>query len=62
MAFISKLSDAESEAAETQVWIEFAVKCEYLDPDKAAPLYRAFDEVIRMLVSMIQKPADWKIT
>ena len=26
-AFISKLSDAESEAAETQVWIEFAVKC-----------------------------------
>ena len=26
-AFISKLSDAESEAAETQVWIEFAVRC-----------------------------------
>src|SRR6187399_582252 len=30
-AFISKLSDAETEAAETQVWIEFAVKCAYLD-------------------------------
>src|SRR5271155_2279944 len=30
-AFISKLSDSESEAAETQVWIEFAVKCGYLD-------------------------------
>jgi four helix bundle protein len=28
-AFISKLSDSESEAAETQVWIEFAVKCKY---------------------------------
>lgn len=25
-AFVSKFSDAESEAAETQVWIEFAVK------------------------------------
>jgi len=25
-AFISKLSDAEGEAAETQVWLEFAVK------------------------------------
>jgi four helix bundle protein len=25
-AFISKLSDAEAEACETQVWIEFAVK------------------------------------
>ncbi len=28
-AFIAKLSDAESEAAETQVWLEFADKCEY---------------------------------
>lgn len=26
-AFVSKLSDVESEAAETQVWLEFAVKC-----------------------------------
>lgn len=30
-AFIAKLSDAECEAAETQVWLEFAVKCGYLD-------------------------------
>src|SRR5215207_5529085 len=29
-AFISKLSDAETEAAETQVWLEFARECEYL--------------------------------
>jgi four helix bundle protein len=37
-AFISKLSDAENEAGETQVWLEFAVKCGYLDRNKAAPL------------------------
>jgi len=30
-AFVLKLSDAEAEAAETQTWIEFAVKCQYLD-------------------------------
>jgi four helix bundle protein len=30
-AFIAKLSDAESEAVETQVWTEFAVKCQYRD-------------------------------
>ena len=30
-AFIAKLSDCEAEASETQVWIKFAVKCEYLD-------------------------------
>ena len=28
-AFVSKLSDAESEAAETQTWIRFAVACGY---------------------------------
>src|SRR5271163_1355277 len=38
-AFISKLSDSESEAAETQVWIEFAVKCGYVDRDRAKTLY-----------------------
>src|SRR3979411_869789 len=42
-AFISKLSDAEAEAAETQVWIEFAVKCNYLNCDRAETLYRAYD-------------------
>src|SRR6267154_6667477 len=43
-AFISKLSDAETEAAETQVWIEFAVKCDYLNRDRAESLYRSYDE------------------
>ncbi len=60
-AFISKLSDSESEAAETQVWIEFAVKCHYLDRDRAEPLYRACDDVLRTLVGMITHPETWVI-
>jgi four helix bundle protein len=60
-AFISKLSDSESEAAETQVWIEFAVKCDYLDRDRAEPLYRAYDEILRTLVGMITHPETWVI-
>jgi four helix bundle protein len=60
-AFISKLSDAESEAAETQVWLEFAVKCEYLDRDRAASFYQTYDEVLRMLVKMINSPQTWTI-
>src|SRR6201988_5268974 len=40
-AFTSKLSDSESEAAETQVWLEFAVKCGYLKRESAISLYRA---------------------
>jgi four helix bundle protein len=59
-AFISKLSDSESEAAETQVWIEFAVKCTYLDRDRGETLYRAYD-VLRTLVGMITHPETWVI-
>jgi len=29
-AFVSKLGDAEAEAAETEVWLEMAVRCGYL--------------------------------
>ena len=58
-AFIAKLCDSEGEAAETQTWIQFAVSCEYVDRDKAADLYRVYDEIIGMLVSMISKPQQW---
>jgi four helix bundle protein len=58
-AFVSKLSDAETEAAETQVWIEFAVACEYLDRDAAAKLYRAHNRILATVVSMINSPEDW---
>jgi four helix bundle protein len=61
-AFICKLSDAEAEAAETQVWLEFAVKCGYTDPETARPLYQAYDEVLRTIVGMINHPETWVIT
>ena len=60
-AFVAKLSDAESEAAETQVWIEFAVKCGYCDRDRATVLYQNYDEILRMLVAMINTPESWII-
>jgi four helix bundle protein len=60
-AFVAKLSDSESEAAETQVWLEFAVKFGYLDRDAGASLYQAYDEVLRMLVAMINSPKSWII-
>lgn len=60
-AFISKLSDAESEAAETQVWLEFAIRCSYLEPDRGDPLYQAYEEILRMLVAMINRPQAWII-
>jgi four helix bundle protein len=58
-AFISKLTDSASEAAETQVWIEFAVKCRYLDRTPARSLYRTYDQVVRTLVGMMTHPDTW---
>jgi four helix bundle protein len=60
-AFISKLSDSEGEAAETQVWLQFAVECGYIDRDVAAELYREYDAILGMLVSMITHPDDWQV-
>ena len=60
-AFICKLSDAEGEAAETQVWIEFAVKCNYLDRGRAEVWYRTYEEILRTLVGMITHPETWVI-
>ena len=60
-AFISKLSDAEAEAAETQVWLEFTVKCKYLKRDEAAALYKTYDDIIRTSVGMIHHSETWVI-
>jgi len=60
-AFISKLSDAESEAAETQVWLEFAVRCDYLNRENAAALYKDYDKILRTIVGIINHPETWVI-
>lgn len=57
--FVSKLSDAETEAAETQVWLEFAVHCGYIPQEEAKALYAAYNRVIGMLVNMINDPTPW---
>ena len=38
-SFVYKLNDSEAEAAETQTWLEFAVKCGYLEAEAARSLY-----------------------
>ncbi len=58
-AFVSKLNDAEAEAAETQTWLEFAVRCEYLNPEVGRRLSKIYDEVIAMLVAMINTSSSW---
>ena len=58
-AFVSKLSDAAAEAAETQVWLQFSVECGYLDRNKARQIYRDYDWTIGMLGNMQRDAAKW---
>jgi four helix bundle protein len=60
-AFASKLNDAEAEAAETQSWLEYSVRCKYVEADDARKLYVIYDEMIRAIVGMINHPQTWLI-
>ena len=60
-AFIAKLSDCEAEAAETQVWLKFAVKCEYLEADTGREIYSTYNQILGSLVKMIKEPDNWRI-
>jgi four helix bundle protein len=57
--FRSKIGDAESEAEETRVWIEFAYRCEYLDAERAGSLDETYDRLIGQLVHMRANADDW---
>lgn len=59
--FRSKLSDSEAEAAETQVWIQFAIESGYLERETAKVLYCEYDEIISMLVAMIRDAKKWTL-
>ena len=60
-AFISKLSDAETEAAETQIWIEFARRCHYITDQNAAGLDEECDHIMAQIISMIKGADKWII-
>jgi four helix bundle protein len=58
-AFVAKLSDCEAEAAETQVWLKFAVKCQYLEAEQGRELYQTYNQILSGLVKMINHPDSW---
>jgi len=58
-SFISKLSDSEAEAAETQVWLEYAFPCDYIDENLYNQLYEKYDQVLGKLVMMGLSPEKW---
>ncbi|MCB9211159.1 MAG: four helix bundle protein [Ignavibacteriales bacterium] len=60
-SFISKLSDSESEAAETQTWLEFSLKCKYISKELFKELDNSYNNVIGKLVVMMNQSEKWTI-
>ena len=60
-AFVSKLSDAEAEAAETQVHIEIAYKHGYLNQEVFDELDDACDKILCQIVKMIDQADRWLV-
>jgi four helix bundle protein len=59
--FVSKLIDCAGEAGETEVWLDFAKDANYLSADKHAYFISNYDEISRMLYSLINKPEKFCI-
>jgi four helix bundle protein len=55
-SFVSKMSDADGEAAETQVWIDFAYACGYISETLQTRWREGYEEIGRMLGGMIAHP------
>ena len=58
-AFVSKLSDSEGESAETQVWLDFAIRCNYISKEFHKELSLTYENVIGKLVNMSLNPEKW---
>lgn len=58
-AFCDKLNGAEAEAAETQSWIEYSVRCGYLLKKQGRELHREYDKILGKLVRMQNNPNVW---
>ena len=58
-SFISKLSDSESEAAVTQTWLDFSLKCSYISTKDYDELNETYDNIIGKLVNMSLHPENW---
>ena len=58
--FISKLNDSETENAETQVWLDFALACKYIELELYQELKTQNDEIAKLIIYMINNPDKFR--
>jgi four helix bundle protein len=49
------LTDSGEEAAETQTWLEFSLRCHYIDEQIFESMDKAYEEIFAMLFQMERK-------
>ena len=54
--FVSKLTDSDAEATETLIWLDFSLKCNYISAEIHRELSAKYEQIGRMLGSMITSP------
>ncbi len=57
--FVSKVSDADMENAETQTWLEFALSCKYISESQCSYFKTKSEEIGRLLHHMINNPEKY---
>src|SRR5260370_27965844 len=53
---VSKLTDCDGEATETQVWLDFALDCGYMSGENHDRLIARYEEVRKMLAGIMANP------
>lgn len=61
-SFVAKFSDSEGEAAETQVWLDYALACKYINEKDYEEIFGKYNHIIAMLVKMITNPQQWTLS
>lgn len=54
--FTSKMTDADGEATETSIWLDFALDCNYIEKKDYDSLFTKYEDIGRMLNSMANNP------
>jgi four helix bundle protein len=57
--FVNKITDSLSEENETEVWLDYSFDCKYLPKETHQRILNEYEEVRRMLISIINNPEKW---
>ena len=58
-SFVNKLTDSLGEENETEVWLDYSKDCKYIQKETHERVLSEYDEVRKMLISMINNPDKW---